>query len=419
MLSSRPGPGIGAEEPALLVRNDARGWPEPPVCNMLVAAKGVLRSRRAVARWEGILRAVERIHEASLGGEGWMPALAAVAGVAGGDRAFLITQDPGAGRVEWVAGFDMSPQHLARLGSAVDAGALPVWAPALAPGKATPSSAMASDRDFARSAFYNEVIRPVGDFYGLAAAPVRDRGRNVYLAIGRRLGREDYDADDRAALDALLPHIATAMRVGWRIASGEQRAEALDTALEELETGMMLVDATAAVLFANVTAERLLAENRGLCTDSDGLCASDAAATRELRRRVRECAGVSIGAGAPSGGITLAGRPGAASLRVLVAPYRPGACATGAPFDRPAALVLVSDPERSLEDRKERLRCRFGLTPVEALVALEVTKARGRAATAERLGIREATLKTHLIHIFEKTGASRQAELVRLILEEG
>jgi hypothetical protein len=39
----------------------------------------------------------------------------------------------------------------------------------------------------------------------------------------------------------------------------------------------------------------------------------------------------------------------------------------------------------------------------------------GVSEVAEVLGIGEGTVKTHLHHLFEKTGASRQAELVKLV----
>ncbi len=35
--------------------------------------------------------------------------------------------------------------------------------------------------------------------------------------------------------------------------------------------------------------------------------------------------------------------------------------------------------------------------------------------SAEALGISEATARTHLRHLFEKTGTSRQAELIKLV----
>ena len=39
----------------------------------------------------------------------------------------------------------------------------------------------------------------------------------------------------------------------------------------------------------------------------------------------------------------------------------------------------------------------------------------GAAEVAEVLGIAEATVKTHLQHVFEKTGTGRQADLVKLV----
>jgi len=76
-------------------------------------------------------------------------------------------------------------------------------------------------------------------------------------------------------------------------------------------------------------------------------------------------------------------------------------------------------PERERRARKERLRSEFGLTAAEADVALEIVRGDGRDAAAERLGITMATVRTHLVRIFAKTGVSRQAELVRLILQDG
>jgi DNA-binding CsgD family transcriptional regulator len=65
----------------------------------------------------------------------------------------------------------------------------------------------------------------------------------------------------------------------------------------------------------------------------------------------------------------------------------------------------------------QSLREDFGLTPAEAALAFEILKADGLKAAANRLHISLATAHTHLAHVFDKTGARRQAELVRLILQ--
>jgi DNA-binding CsgD family transcriptional regulator len=68
------------------------------------------------------------------------------------------------------------------------------------------------------------------------------------------------------------------------------------------------------------------------------------------------------------------------------------------------------------EETRDYLRRRHGLTLAEANVALEILKGDGRKAVAARLGISITTVRTHLSHIFEKTGVRRQAELVRLLM---
>jgi DNA-binding CsgD family transcriptional regulator len=61
-------------------------------------------------------------------------------------------------------------------------------------------------------------------------------------------------------------------------------------------------------------------------------------------------------------------------------------------------------------------RRRYGLTSAEAAFAAEIVKGDGKHAAAGRRGVTYATGRTHLTRIFQKTGARRQAELVRLLL---
>jgi DNA-binding CsgD family transcriptional regulator len=56
----------------------------------------------------------------------------------------------------------------------------------------------------------------------------------------------------------------------------------------------------------------------------------------------------------------------------------------------------------------------FGLTPAELRVLLAIVEVGGVPETSERLGVAETTVKTHLYRVFSKTGASRQADLVKL-----
>ena len=88
------------------------------------------------------------------------------------------------------------------------------------------------------------------------------------------------------------------------------------------------------------------------------------------------------------------------------------------PPDRrePRALVIVVDPKRQAEPHRDLLIRLFGLTRAEAEVALRVLRGDGLRPISDELTLSLATVKTHLQHVFTKTGTHRQAELVRLLL---
>jgi DNA-binding CsgD family transcriptional regulator len=55
------------------------------------------------------------------------------------------------------------------------------------------------------------------------------------------------------------------------------------------------------------------------------------------------------------------------------------------------------------------------LTPRELRVLFAIVEVGGVPEVAEVLGVSAETVKTHLARLFEKTGASRQADLVKLV----
>jgi DNA-binding CsgD family transcriptional regulator len=102
---------------------------------------------------------------------------------------------------------------------------------------------------------------------------------------------------------------------------------------------------------------------------------------------------------------------------VLVVPARTEVAWLAVP--QPAAILFVTDPDRQRRLQIDEVGRRFVLTPGEVKVLEEVVKGHGVEALAPRLGIASATARTHLRHIFEKTGTRRQAELVGLVMQSG
>jgi DNA-binding CsgD family transcriptional regulator len=62
------------------------------------------------------------------------------------------------------------------------------------------------------------------------------------------------------------------------------------------------------------------------------------------------------------------------------------------------------------------LRSHYKLTPAEVRLAVALAEGRSLKEAAGGLGIRITTARAHLRQVFAKTGTSRQAALVRLVL---
>jgi DNA-binding CsgD family transcriptional regulator len=79
------------------------------------------------------------------------------------------------------------------------------------------------------------------------------------------------------------------------------------------------------------------------------------------------------------------------------------------------AAVIIRDPNASLSFPGEAFAKLYGLTRAEMHVALTMMSSVTLKQVAGCLGISPQTAKTHLQHIFQKTGTSRQADLLALM----
>jgi DNA-binding CsgD family transcriptional regulator len=86
-------------------------------------------------------------------------------------------------------------------------------------------------------------------------------------------------------------------------------------------------------------------------------------------------------------------------------------------IDLPAVALFVADPAAGLGAQVRRFSSRFALTGAEARVLGEIVAGGGLRAAATRLNITEATARTHIQRIFDKTETQRQTELIRRFFE--
>jgi DNA-binding CsgD family transcriptional regulator len=186
-------------------------------------------------------------------------------------------------------------------------------------------------------------------------------------------------------------------------------AAAAIAALDQLNQGLALIDKGCRVSYANTLAKTICRETDGLSIRGDELIATakpdSSRLSFALKRAVNGGEGTSLRLDRPS-----QRRP----LSVVISPLQlPAGYLTA-----PAALVLISDPDRSAAPPRERLMQAYGLTVAEAGVAQLLLRGHSNAAIAERLHITVETARTHVRRLLAKTSTHRQSDLILVLLQE-
>jgi DNA-binding CsgD family transcriptional regulator len=264
-------------------------------------------------------------------------------------------------------------------------------------------------REFARTEFFNDFLRPQDLGSMLGAVTHAECSRQLSVVVQRR---RQFERDEIALYRRLLPHLQRAVQLNAKLELLNLQCAVSAELLHQLGSSAFLVDAAARILLANREAEYSMTSNGGLRVVNGRVRAQSASDTAKLHALIAGCAGQ--GSGTECGGLLLLARgPHRAPITVSVLPFR----REGPVFlsRRPVAIVFTSDPDRAPAPPAARIKLRYGLTPAETAFAIEIVKGDGIQACADRQGISRATARTHLSHIFRKTGTRRQAELVRLL----
>jgi len=262
------------------------------------------------------------------------------------------------------------------------------------------------------SAFYQEVLEPLGVLHSLGANLINEPGMFGYLAFlrGPRSGR--FEAPKLDLLSRLTRHLGQAMRLQLHLEGLTlEHAAALD-ALYHVARGVILVTAHGRIVFSNAAAERLLQGTDGLRSEKTRLRAWAPSDDASLQRLV---ANACRDDGSRVGGGMVVRRMSGPALTLEVLPI--GEVGLRVSRAAPRAAIYVGDPARPPCTSSKRLLAQvFGLTPKEAEVCTLLVEGLSLKAIGERLAVSTTTVRTHLAHAFDKTGARRQADLVKMLL---
>lgn len=212
----------------------------------------------------------------------------------------------------------------------------------------------------------------------------------------------------------LLPHLRRALTISNLLDAAARERDCAFGALAALRPGVLLLDAGGTPLYANPSAERILRDGQWIYLARGVLRTRSAAARRELDKALALAVRSESAMGHTGTTICLS-EPGLWPVFAHVLPMTGGELRPGMQPGAVAAVFIDAGPDGA--SGAAGLAAAFDLTNAETRVLAGLMAGRSLSVVAAELGIAATTARTHLNHIFGKTGISRQAELMRLAVQ--
>ncbi len=263
------------------------------------------------------------------------------------------------------------------------------------------------------SRFYREIIQPHGylDFIGVFA--LRTGHRLAALHACRMAEAPLFSEREISLFRLLSPHICRTLAISDALDIRTLKSEMLEATLDGLTAGVYLTARDGRVVYMNAAAERQIRKGSALQIVNKRLTPTNQEARMRLVNKISNAA---------SGNVDALGDPSLA----LPEPEGAGYVATFLPLDQgdrqacmqpfaAATAIFVQDPAVVPQFPGEAFARLYGLTGGELRVALTLAPGLTPQEAADMLGIGLQTVKTHLQRIFQKTGTTRQADLIALM----
>jgi DNA-binding CsgD family transcriptional regulator/PAS domain-containing protein len=372
-------------------------------------------SRKMIDQTEQLSRLICEIYDAAIDVSRWSAVLGEAARFVGGSSAALFSKDAvsGAGNVYYEYGTDPYYRQLyfekyvkldpATTGHFFAEVEQPISVTDLMP-----------YHEFLETRFYREWVQPQGivDF----VAAVLDKSATSVAMFGVFRHERDglVDDDTRRRVRLVVPHIRRAVLVGRLIDLKTTEAATFADALDGLSVGVCFVDADGRVVHANGAGRAILDAGDLLSNVGGRVVARDGKIDKALREVFAAAGAGDAAIGTQGIALPLRAQDGTRYV-AHVLPLTSGTrrlagmaySAVAALFIRKSAIEVPSSPEVIARAYK--------LTPTELRVLLAIVEVGGVPEVAAALGVAESTIKTHLGRLFEKTSATRQADLVKIV----
>jgi DNA-binding CsgD family transcriptional regulator len=267
--------------------------------------------------------------------------------------------------------------------------------------------------EFLETRFYREWAQPQGlvDF----VSTVLDKSEANVAMFGVFRHERDGRANDetRWRMGLIAPHIRRAVVIGRLIDLKHTEATSFDI-LDGLSAAIFLVSGAGFIVHANIAGAAMLSDGNLLRSVGGRLTIEDARVAQAMREGFAAADEGDLALGVKAITLPLISVNGDRYVGHLL-PLSSGKRRNAGLGHGAAAALFVRRAALETPLAPEVIAKTFNLTPTELRVLLAIVEVGGVPEVAAALGIAVTTVKSHLGRLFDKTGVTRQAELVKLV----
>lgn len=261
-----------------------------------------------------------------------------------------------------------------------------------------------------KSEIYNDLIEPTtGGLVHCMSTPLAVGEGRGFLGLMRPQAQGTFSDESEALIAQLAPHLQQMLVLRERLKTAGRRALYAEDSLDAVTFGVLRCRGDGRITYANAAARAILGAGDGLRAAPNLECLSRTA-NAELHARLR-----AVARGVVAESSLLVERPSCRrGYRIVALPF-----ATAQRTTEDEVLVFVHDPEQQEVGLQRRAMQLFGLSRMEADLAVGLAQGETVQEIAARRAVQVSTVRSQLQAALAKTGAARQTDLIRAVLSLG
>ncbi|SMQ64341.1 DNA-binding transcriptional regulator, CsgD family [Altererythrobacter xiamenensis] len=258
--------------------------------------------------------------------------------------------------------------------------------------------------DFRDSFFFNEFIRRFGDDSGQCMGFISKQSDDGLVVVGIQKAHteDDFSDDELGLLEILRPHIARMAALRRNLRKQKELASGAILGLNEIEDAYLVLAADRRISFANAEAEALLNHHSLLQAFQGRLFLHRPQDDQKLSAALNDA-----NHNHRSGRLSFLAKDNSGTIwRFTLAPKA---------FEGETKVLVWIDRCKASASASIAMQQIYGLTEAELPILMAVSQGYSAAEISDQHQISIATVRTHIQHIYQKTGVKKASQLAQLV----